>query len=427
MINKTFKFALCASILSIAVSSNAQNSSNLLGQYNTITTAVPFMRISPDARSGAMGDVGIAISPDANSQFWNVSKLAMSNKDAGFSMTYTPWLKDLVPDIFLAYLAGYAKFGEKENKNQAISFSMRYFSLGDINYTTIDAQPAGTGKPREFSLDLGYSRKLSENLSIGLSGKYIHSNIINGAGNSNGVTYKPGNAAAVDFGLFYTKPLKTNDDIEGSSINAGLVISNIGNKISYSGNRKDFIPTNLGIGAAYNYQVDEFNKLTIAIDANKLLVPSPQLVEDTSNGGSGTFIQTYPFDKSLMSGMLGSFSDAPGGAKEELQEVMLSIGAEYSYQNQFFARAGYFYESRYKGDRRFLTVGVGVKYNVFGLNIAYLVPSGSGINRNPLSNTLRFSLLFDIDDLGKLILPDNDKKKKDTKKDDKKDDRKEKK
>lgn len=404
-------------------STNAQNSSNLLGQYNTITTAVPFMRISPDARSGAMGDVGIAISPDANSQFWNMSKLAMSNKDAGFSMTYTPWLKDLVPDIFLAYIAGYAKFGEKENKNQAISFSMRYFSLGDINYTTIDAQPAGTGKPREFSLDLGYSRKLSENLSIGLSGKYIHSNIINGAGNSNGVTYKPGNAAAVDFGLFYTKPLKTNDDIEGSSINAGLVISNIGNKISYSGNRKDFIPTNLGIGAAYNYQVDEFNKLTIALDVNKLLVPSPQLTEDSL----GNVTQTYPFDKSLMSGMLGSFSDAPGGGKEELQEVMLSIGAEYSYQNQFFARAGYFYESKYKGDRRFLTVGVGVKYNVFGLNIAYLVPSGSGINRNPLSNTLRFSLLFDIDDLSKLILPDNDKKKKDNNKDDKKDDRKEKK
>lgn len=414
MINKSLKFALCASVIGIALNSKAQNSSNLLGQYNTITTAVPFMRISPDARSGAMGDVGIAISPDANSQFWNVSKLAMSEKDAGFSMTYTPWLKDLVPDIFLAYIAGYAKFGEKENKNQAISFSMRYFSLGDINYTTIDAQPAGTGKPREFSLDLGYSRKLSENLSVGLSGKYIHSNIINGAGNTGGVTYKPGKSAAVDFGLFYTKQLPSKNDAEGSSFNAGLAITNIGSKISYSGNRKDFIPTNLGLGLAYNYQVDEFNKLTIAVDANKLLVPSPLLTEDSN----GTVQQTYPFDKSLMSGMLGSFGDAPGGGKEELQEVMLSIGAEYSYQNQFFARAGYFYESKYKGDRRFLTVGVGVKYNVFGLNIAYLVPSGSGINRNPLSNTLRFSLLFDVDDLSKLILPDDDKKKKADKKDD---------
>lgn len=417
MISKTFKFVVCAALFGIALESNAQTGVNGQdNQYNTITTAVPFMRISPDARSGAMGDVGIAISPDANAQFWNVGKLAMSNKDAGFSITYTPWLKDLVPDIFLAYISGYAKFGEKENKNQAISFSMRYFSLGDINYTTIDATPAGTGKPREFSFDLGYSRKLSDNLSIGLSGKYIHSNIINGAGNSNGVTYKPGNSAAVDFGLFYTKQLQSSDDVEGSSINAGLAITNIGSKISYSGNRKDFIPTNLGLGLAYNYQVDEFNKLTLALDINKLLVPSPQLTEDSL----GNIIQTYPFDKTLMSGMLGSFGDAPGGGKEELQEVMLSIGAEYSYQNQFFARAGYFYESKYKGDRRFLTVGVGVKYNVFGLNIAYLVPSGSGISRNPLSNTLRFSLLFDIDDLGKLILPDKDKKKNDDKKDDRK-------
>nr|MBP6316445.1 type IX secretion system outer membrane channel protein PorV [Chitinophagaceae bacterium] len=416
MISKTFKFVLGVSMVGMLFHANAQttNQPDITGSYNTITTAVPFMRISPDARSGGMGDVGIAISPDANAQFWNVGKLAMSNKDAGVSVTYTPWLKDLVPDIFLAYISGYAKFGEKENKNQAVSFSMRYFSLGDINYTTIDAQPAGSGKPREFSFDLGYSRKLSDNLSIGLSGKFIHSNIINGAANTNGT--KPGNSFGVDFGLFYTKQLESKDDVEGSSINAGLAITNIGAKISYSGNRKDFIPTNLGIGAAYNYQVDEFNRLTIALDVNKLLVPSPQLQEDSL----GNIIQTYPFEKTLMSGMLGSFSDAPGGGKEELQEVMLSIGAEYSYQNQFFARAGYFYESKYKGDRRFLTVGLGVKYNVFGLNIAYLVPSGSGINRNPLSNTLRFSLLFDIDDLSKLILPDGDKKKKEDKKDDRK-------
>jgi hypothetical protein len=392
-------------------------------QYNTITTAVPFMRISPDARSGAMGDVGIALSPDANAQFWNVSKLAMSEKEAGVSITYTPWLKDLVPDIFLFYGSAYAKFGEKDNKNQAISLSMRYFSLGDINYTTIDAQPAGTGKPREFSFDLGYSRKLSDNLSIGLSGKYIHSNIINGAGNSGGVTFKPGNSFAVDFGMFYTKELKMNDETgQASSINAGLAVTNLGSKISYTNDRKDFIPTNLGIGVAYNYNIDEFNKLTLALDLNKLLVPSPQLVEDTN----GVVTQTYPFNKSLMSGVFGSFGDAPGGMSEEMKEVMMSIGAEYSYQNQFFARAGYFYESKYKGDRRFLTVGVGVKYSMFGLNFAYLVPSGSGINRNPLSNTLRFSMVFDFDDLNKVVFgskndDDDDKKSKS------KDDRKEKK
>lgn len=411
--------AICMSSLSSYAQTNINGSDN---QYNTITTAVPFMRISPDARSGAMGDVGIAISPDANSQFWNVSKLAMSDKEAGVSLTYTPWLKDLVPDIFLFYGAAYAKFGEKDNKNQAVSLSMRYFSLGDINYTTIDAQPAGTGKPREFAFDLGYSRKLSENLSVGLSGKYIHSNIINGAGNSGGVTFKPGNSFGVDFGIFYTKELKVNDQTgQASSINAGLAITNLGSKISYTNDRKDFIPTNLGLGLAYNYNIDEFNKLTIAVDANKLLVPSPQLSEDSM----GNIIQTYPFTKSLMSGVLGSFGDAPGGMSEELKEVMLSIGAEYSYQNQFFARAGYFYESKLKGDRRYLTVGVGVKYSMFGLNFAYLVPSGSGINRNPLSNTLRFSLLFDFADLNKIVFG----KPKDDEKDSKKEsnDRKEKK
>jgi hypothetical protein len=409
---------VCARLFSIA-QTNLDGSST---QYNTITTAVPFMRISPDARSGAMGDVGIALSPDANAQFWNVSKLAMSAKQAGASLTYTPWLKDLVPDIFLFYGAGYFKFGEKDNLNQAVSIGMRYFSLGDINYTDINAQPIGTGKPREFALDLGYSRKLSENLSIGLSGKFINSNIINGAGNTGGVTFRPGNAFGVDFGMFYTKSFSENPETgQASSINAGLAITNLGSKISYSNDRKDFIPTNLGLGVAYNYNIDEFNKLTFAIDANKLLVPSPLFREDSL----GNKIQYYPFEKSVMSGVFGSFGDAPGGMKDELQEVMLSLGAEYSYQNQFFVRAGYFYESKYKGDRRFLTVGAGLKYSMFGINFAYLVPSGSGINRNPLSNTLRFSLLFDFDDLGKIISGSGgDKKKNDKKKSDKKDDKK---
>lgn len=392
-------------------------------EYATITTAVPFMRISPDARSGAMGDVGIALSPDANAQFWNVSKLAMSEKDAGISLTYTPWLKDLVPDIFLAYIAGYAKFGDKDNKNQAISFSMRYFNLGDILYKGFNAEDLGTGKPREYSFDLGYSRKLSNNLSIGLSGKFVHSNIINGASNTNGVTYKPGNSFGVDFGAFYTKQLKYNTESgQGSSINAGIAITNLGSKISYSGDRKDFIPTNLGIGLAYNYNIDEFNKITFAIDANKFLVPSPQWVYNDSSD-TYSFINTEETNKkSLMDGVFSSFGDATGGGSEELKEVMLSLGAEYSYQNQFFVRAGYFNESKMKGDRRFLSLGLGVKYSMFGLNVAYIVPSGTSANRNPLSNTLRFSLLFDVENLDKLLLPNG----KDSKSD-KKDARKEKK
>lgn len=401
---KTFKHLLSVAICIASFSLNAQTTTS--GQktgpeYTTITTAVPFMRITPDARSGAMGDVGVALSPDANAQYWNVAKLAMSDKDAGASITYTPWLKDLVPDIFLAYLAGYVKFGDAEEKNQAISASLRYFNLGDINYTDFNAQPAGTGKPREVSFDIGYSRKLSNVLSIGISGKIIHSNIINGAGNSNGVNYKPGNAFAVDFGVFYTKELNTNEETgKGSSINAGLAITNLGSKISYSNDRKDFIPTNLGLGVAYNYAIDEFNKFTVSIDLNKLLVPSPQWVQ---NDSTGEYTFPIPEEKTVMQGVFGSFSDATGGAAEELREVMLGIGAEYAYQNQFFARAGYFYENKQKGDRSFLSLGLGVKYNVFGLDFSYLVPSGSGVSRNPLSNTLRFSLLFNFDDFSKMV------------------------
>jgi len=400
---KTLKSALCAIIVCASINLSAQ--SNLGGQstgpdFTTITTAVPFMRISPDARSGAMGDVGIAIDPDANAQYWNVSKLAMADKDAGISITYTPWLKDLVPDIFLAYIAGYVKFGDPENKNQAISFSMRYFNLGSINYTTIDATPAGTGNPREVAFDLGYSRKLSESFSIGLSGKYIHSNIINGAGNTGGVNYKPGNSFAVDFGVYYKKLLKEDAETgQSSSIAAGLAVTNLGNRISYSNDRRDFIPTNLGLGLAYNYVIDEYNKLTIALDLNKLLVPSPKWVKDEV---TGEYSFPVPEDKTVVDGIFSSFGDATGGGSEELREVMLGLGAEYAYQSQFFVRAGYFYESKQKGDRRFLSLGIGVKYNVFGLNFAYLVPSGSGVSRNPLSNTLRFSLLFDFADFASI-------------------------
>jgi hypothetical protein len=409
----------------VAAKSNAQTNAGGAStgpDYTTITTAVPFMRISPDARSGGMGDVGIALSPDANAQYWNLSKLAMAEKEAGVSITYTPWLKDLVPDIFLAYISGYAKFGDGDDKNQAVSFGLRYFNLGSINYTNVDALPIGTGNPREFAFDIGYSRKLSENLAIGVAGKIIHSNIINGAANQNGSTYKPGTSAAVDLGMFYTKQLKANAETgQASSINAGLSLTNLGNKMSYGNGRKDFLPTNLGIGVAYNYNIDEFNKITFAIDANKLLAPSPHWVYVDSTE-EYSFIDVDKINsKSVVSGILGSFSDASGGGSEELKEVMMSFGAEYAYQNQFFARVGYFYESKMKGDRRFLSLGVGVKYSMFGLNLAYVVPSGSAISRNPLSNTLRFSLVFDVDKLNTILLPNGKDSKKEDKKDAKKD------
>lgn len=376
-------------ITSMGITAQAQKTNLNGSSTNTVTTAVPFLRISPDARSGAMGDVGVAISPDANAQYWNVSKLPFATKKYGISATYTPWLKDLVPDIFLAYISGYAKFGQ--NDNQAISASMRYFSLGEINYTDVNAQPLGTGKPNEFSFDLGYSRKLSDYLSTGLSFRYIHSAIATGLAASPGTDYKPGNAFGADLGIYYTKT-KELEDSKSTNFSFGAVLSNVGSKISYSSTHKDFIPINLGLGAAYTYQADEYNKITFALDINKLLVPTP--LDSTTQ--AGTVVHYIP-EKGVVSGMFGSFGDAPGGFSEELKEYQISLGAEYWYQNQFAVRAGYFYENKDKGDRKYFTCGLGVRYNVFNLNFAYLVPSGSGINRNPLSNTFRFSLMFEFD------------------------------
>jgi len=402
MLKKMMLLAIVASVvmptvLMAQVGSNGQQQGL---EYNTITTAVPFMRISPDARSGAMGDVGLALSPDANSHYWNIAKVAMSKKEAGASISYTPWLKDLVPDINLAYLSGYYKFGEEDNKNQAVSLGLRYFSLGSISYTDINAQSIGTGNPREFAFDAGYSRKLSEKFSIGLAGKFISSNIINGAATQNS-SYSPGSSFAVDFGAFFTTPLGQDlGEGLGQRLNIGLALTNLGQKISYSTDRADFLPTNLGLGAAYEYSIDEYNMLTFALDFNKLLVPTPQYIRDSTGAIIG---QDARADKTVIDGIFSSFNDAPEGGAEELREVMVSFGAEYSYQNQFFARAGYFSESQQKGDRQYFTLGLGVKYNVFGLDFAYLVPSGNGQNRNPLSNTLRFSLLFDFDNFSNIV------------------------
>lgn len=393
------RFALIGLTLAAGlISTFAQAQKSLVGA-NTVTTAVPFLRISPDARSGAMGDVGIAIDPDANAQYWNVGKIPFTTKKYGVSATYTPWLKDLVPDIFLAYLAGYAKFGE--NDNQAISASLRYFSLGEINYTDIYANPIGTGKPNEFAFDLGYSRKLSEYLSAGLSFRYINSAIASGlAAQQQGIEYKPGQAFGADLGVFYKK--KTDiDEFRSNTVAVGAVLSNVGSRISYTSARRDFIPINLGLGAAYTYQADAYNAITFAVDVNKLLVPTPI---DTNTEATGQPNYIIP-DKSVVSGMLGSFGDAQGGFSEELKEFQISAGAEYWYQQQFAVRAGYFWEHKLKGDRKYFTVGLGVRYNVFGLNFAYLIPSGSGINRNPLSNTFRFSLLFDFDKIEKKETP----------------------
>ncbi len=376
-------FALIGLIAAASMTSvNTQAQVSYNGQ-NFVTTAVPFLRISPDARSGAMGDAGIAITPDANAQYWDVAKLPFATKNYGISATYTPWLKDLVPDIFLAYLAGYAKIGE--NHDKVFSASMRYFSLGSIQYTDINAAPLGTGLPREYSFDAGYSQKLSPYLGTGLTIRYIHSAIASGVSPQQGLDYSPGNAFAADLGMYYTKT-KEIDDFRSHTFSFGAVASNIGSKISYNASRKDFIPMNLGIGAAYTSQFDEYNAITFTIDMNKLLVPA---------------LSSPDSQVSVVSGIFSSFHDSPNGFAGELKEIDLSFGAEYWYQKQFAVRAGYFYEDPTNGDRQYITCGVGVKYNVFQLNVSYLVPSGSGITRNPLSNTLRFSLVFEVDKIEK--------------------------
>ncbi len=278
------------------------------------------------------------------------------------------------------------KFGQ--NNNQAISASLRYFNLGNIDYTTIDAQPAGSGKPREFAFDLGYSTNLSEYLSVGVSLRYINSNIAAGASSVEAGSYQAGNAFGADIGVFYTKTNQISEE-EAGTFSAGAVLSNVGSKISYSQQNRDFIPINLGIGAAYNYKVDQFNEVTFALDLNKALVPAPVL--KTQND---TTAWVLPQEYGVVNGMLNSFVDAPPG-----YGTTISVGGEYWYQQQFALRAGYFYENKNNGDRQYFTCGLGVKYNVFGLNFSYLVPSGSGIARNPLSNTLRFSLTFDFDEI----------------------------
>jgi hypothetical protein len=370
---------LCCGIFSVT---NAQSD-----KINVVTTAVPFLRISPDARSGGMGDVGLATSPDASSVFWNLGKVAFNESKGGLVATYTPWLKDLVNDVYLASLAGYYKFDD----NQAISGSLRYFSLGNIQFTDNLGNDWGSARPREFSLDFGYSRKLSEKAGLGVGLKYINSNLTGGGVTNGSTTYKAGTAVAGDIAFYYDAKNQ-----QGDGWAFGAAMTNLGSKIDYTTNasQKDFIPANLGLGTSYTKNFNEQNRIQFGLDINKLMVPTPPT--DLSDPNAITNYRS----KSVISSWFSSFGDAPGGFSEELKEFQVSVGGEYWYNNQFALRLGYFYEDKTKGNRRYLTTGVGVKYNIFGLNFSYLVPTGSGVNRNPLSNTLRFSVVFDLDGSG---------------------------
>jgi hypothetical protein len=354
------------------------------GQLNVVTSAVPFLRISPDARAGSMGDLSLATDADASSAYFNLGKVPFNTSIGGVNLTYTPWLKKIVNDVYLASLAGYYKVDE----NSAVSASFRYFSLGNIDLTDAFGNPLKSVNPKEYGVDLGYSRKLSDKLGLGIGLKYIYSNLAQGISG-----YKAGNSVAGDIGLYYN-----GHDEAGQGWAFGAAMSNLGAKIGYSNNanEKDFIPANLGLGTTYTAVFDESNKLSFGVDINKLLVPTPPQFSDPPTHQDTVNLENYR-KKAVVSSWFSSFGDAPGGFSEELKEFQISTGLEYTYNNQFALRAGYFYENKYKGNRRYFTTGVGIKYNVFELNFSYLVPSGSGVSQNPLSNTLRFSLVFNFD------------------------------
>lgn len=368
----------------------------LTGGINTITTAVPFLLITPDSRAGGMGDAGVATSADANSIHWNASKLAFVDKKMGFAVSYTPWLRTLVPDINLAYLSGYYK----AKKDQVFAGSMRYFSLGDITFTDVVGNTIGQFRPNEFSLDAAYARKLSKELSGGMAIRYIYSNLTNGVDVLGAATHA-GKSVAVDVSATYRKDdLKLGD--KKSILSVGMNISNIGAKISYSSSAKrDFLPINMRLGTALTVNLDDYNSIAFAFDFNKLLVPTPPVYKTDSSGGplydaggNRQILAGQDPNRSVPSAMFSSFGDAPGGFKEELKEINYATGIEYWYDKQFAVRLGYFYEDATKGNRQFFTLGAGVKYNVFGLDFAYLIPTQQ---RNPLENTLRFTLFFDFD------------------------------
>ncbi|MBL0233416.1 MAG: type IX secretion system outer membrane channel protein PorV [Chitinophagaceae bacterium] len=348
-------------------------------KLNVVTTAVPFLRISPDARSGGMGDMGIATSADQYSGLWNGGKVAFNQSRGGLGVTYTPWLSDVVNDVWLASVAGYYKFQD----NQAIYGSLRYFSLGDIQFTDALGNDLTSFRPREFGIDVGYSRRLNAKNGVAIALKYINSNLASGF-NAGGSTYKTGSSVAADLS-FYHNGVKAS----GDGWSYGAVLSNLGSKISYTDNAdaKDFIPANLGLGINYTNKMNNNNSISFGLEVNKLLVPTPP----SDSAG----LVNYR-NKSVVGSWFSSFGDAPDGISEEMKEFTVGVGAEYWYNNQFALRAGYFYENKDKGNRRYFTTGLGLKYNVFGFNFAYLIPSGSGVSRNPLSNTLRFSVLFDF-------------------------------
>lgn len=366
--------------------------------YNPVQTGTITLGVTPDARGGAMGDVGAATEPDENSQYWNPAKYAFAYSRGGFSVNYTPWLRKIVSGINLAYLSGYWKFGYDDQ--QAVSASMRYFSLGEVEVWNSAGNLTQAINPYEMAVDIGYSRKLSESLSMGVVMRYIHSDMTYDDGDN-----EPANAWAADVAAYYTAyPQIGYNECQWSW---GLNLSNIGSKVSYDGGAtSQFLPCNLRIGTSFTFPIDDYNLFSINLDANKLLVPTFPQTYQFSNGEGGTDQEAFEaakqeyYDMSGIKGMFKSFTDAPSGQKEELHEINYGLGVEYTYDRRFFLRAGYHYENEYKGDRKFFTFGAGIVLNVFHIDAGYVL---STAQTSALDQTLRFSLGFDLEGVRDLV------------------------
>ncbi len=363
-------------------------------QFSPISTAIPSLSIAPDARGGSMGDNGAATLPDINSQFWNASKYAFMESKAGVAISYTPWLRKLVKDVYMAYASGYYKPGQ--NDRSAIGASLRYFSLGAIPITTYGGKPLRDINPYEMAFDLSYGMKLSDAYSMAVTLRYIRSDM----GADAEQDMQPANAVAVDVSGYLEKYVYIG---QGESLwSFGYNISNLGSKVSFDGgNTQQFLPANLKIGTGLLYPIDDYNQIGFYLDLNKYLVPTmPVKKEGETDDDFNKRKDDYNTMKNPLTAAFKSFSDANGGFSEELKEINVSLGAEYSYNNQFFVRGGYYYENEVKGNRQYFSVGAGFKMNVFKLDASYLI---STIQNNPLDQTLRFSLSFDMDGLKSLF------------------------
>ena len=388
--NQKLRIIFMAIAVLLVVGVKAQDKKNM---FNPVNTSVTSQSIAPDARAAGMGDVGAATDPDVNSQYWNPAKYPFNISRAGVSLNYTPWLRQLVNDMDLAYMAGYYRIGDYS----AVSGSLRYFSLGEVIMgSSVTADDGMTIKPYELSLDVAYSLMLSEKFSLAAGVRWIYSDLTYDYSEDT----SPGSAFAADIALYYQNYI--NIGARECQLGLGMNISNMGSKISFGGDdRSEFIPTNLRLGASLMVPIDEYNRFSIAADANKLLVPTyPKINDGESTSDYEDRVQREYYDVSSISGIFKSFSDAPGGFKEELQEIQWSVGAEYTYHDQFSVRAGYHHESENKGNRKYFTVGAGFRMSVFALDAGYVIATAKS---NPLDQTLRFSLTFDMDGIKDLF------------------------